>query len=106
VYNDPAVGSFDPMRWYRKRHDTGEVNKHLAVIPEKEYIHFGFGRQACPGRHFAVGAVKILTIKLLSEYEFKLPESKERPKSFAADEYCFLDLRAKLMVRKRRIVAR
>jgi cytochrome P450 len=101
VYIDSAVRSFDPMRWYRKRHDTAELNKHLVVVPENEYIHFGFGRQACPGRHIAIGMVKMLMIKLLSDYEFKYPEGKERPKNFSADEYCFLDPRAKLLVRRK-----
>jgi cytochrome P450 len=101
VYNDPAVAVFDPMRWYRKRHETGEFNKHLTVIPEKEYMHFGFGRQACPGRNLAVGAVKMIMIKLLSEFEFRFPDGKGRPSIFTADEYCFLDPTSKLMIRKR-----
>ncbi|KAH4007251.1 hypothetical protein HBI81_039170 [Parastagonospora nodorum] len=105
VYNDPAADQFDPMRWYRKRYETGDTDKHLAVMPEKDYMHFGFGRQACPGRHLAVGMVKLMMIKLLSEFEFKFPQGKGRPKTFTADEYCFLDLSAKLMVRKRRIVS-
>jgi cytochrome P450 len=91
------------MRWYRKRYETGEVTNHLAVIPEKDYIHFGFGRQACPGRYYAVGAVKIMMIKLLSEFEFKFVDGKRRPKVFTADEYCFLNPTSKLMVRKRRV---
>jgi cytochrome P450 len=90
------------MRSYRKRHETGELNKHWAALPEKEYMKFGFGRQACPGRHFAVGAVKIVMVRLLSEFEFKFPKDKGRPKTFTMDEYCFVDPTSKLMIRKRR----
>jgi cytochrome P450 len=102
VYNDPNGANFDPMRWYRKRYETGELTKHLAVVPEKDYMHFGFGRQACPGRHLAVGAVKMIMIKLLLQYEFKFPQGKCRPRIFTADEYCFLDPTSKLMIRKRK----
>jgi len=104
VYSDPAADQFDHLRWYRKRYETGETDKHLAVIPEKDYIHFSFGRQACPGRHLAVGTVKLMMVKLLSELDFEFPPGKGRPKTFTADEYCFLGLRAKLMVRKRTMV--
>jgi cytochrome P450 len=103
VYNDPKLSTFDPMRSYRKRHETGELNKHLAGTPEKEYLHFGYGRQACPGRYFAVGEVKMMMLKLLNEFEFKLPEGKKRPKSFHTDELAFLNPFSKLMVRKRRV---
>jgi cytochrome P450 len=101
LYNDTGVADFDFLRWYRKRHETGELEKHLVVLPEKEYMHFRYGRQACPGRQFAVASVKVLMVKLLSEYEFKYPEGKGRPKVFSADEYCFLNPMSKLVMRKR-----
>jgi cytochrome P450 len=76
VYNDPNVAIFDPKRWYRKRYETGEVTKYFAVVTEKDYMHFGFGSQACPGRYLAVGIVKMMMIKLLSEFEFRFPDGK------------------------------
>jgi cytochrome P450 len=91
------------MRSYRKRYETGEVNKHLAGMPEKDYLHFGYGRQACPGRHFAIGEVKMMMIRLLDEFEFKFPEGKGRPKIFHADEFAFLNPMSKLMMRRRRV---
>lgn len=104
VYNNPAeFRIFDPMRSYRKRYETGELNKHLAGMLEKEYQHFGYGRQACPGRFFAIGEVKMMMVKLLDEFEFKFPPGKGRPNIFHADEFAFLNPFAKLMIRKRRV---
>ncbi|KAF2198781.1 putative cytochrome P450 [Delitschia confertaspora ATCC 74209] len=106
ILNDPSVTpnpeAFDPMRSYRKRHETGELNKHLAGQPDKDNLSFGHGKQACPGRYFAVGEIKMILARLLLEFEFKYPEGKSRPKNFYADENVFPDPRARLMMRKRR----
>jgi cytochrome P450 len=95
--------AYDAFRWYRKRHETGQLNKYCAGQTEKHNLHFGYGNQACPGRHFAVGEIKLVMKRLLSEFEFKFPDGKGRPKNFYADEKIFPDPRAKLMMRKRRI---
>ena len=109
ILNDPEITPhpevFDPMRSYRKRHETGELNKYQAGQTTKSNLHFGYGTQACPGRHFAVGVIKIILSKLLREYEFKYPEGKGRPRNFYAGENAFPDPWAKLMVRKRRMAA-
>lgn len=99
----PNPADFDPMRSYRRRYETGELNKHQAGQTEKDNLHFGYGKQACPGRHFAVGEIKMVMTKMLMEFEFKYPEGKGRPRNFYADENVFPDPRARLMMRKRRI---
>lgn len=98
----PSPSTFDPMRAYRKRHETGELNKHQAGQTEKENLHFGYGKQACPGRFFAVGEIKMVIVRILNEFEFKYPEGKTRPRNFYADENVFPDPRARLLMRKRR----
>jgi cytochrome P450 len=99
----PDSSTFDPMRSYRKRHYTNQLNKHQAGQPDIDNLHFGYGNQACPGRHFAVGEIKMILAKILSEFEFKYPEGKTRPRNFFADENVFVDPRARLMMRKRRV---
>jgi len=99
----PDSLTFDPMRSYRKRHSTNQLNKHQAGQPDTDNLHFGYGKQACPGRHFAVGEIKMILVKMLSEFEFKYPEGKTRPRNFFADENVFVDPRARLMMRKRRV---
>lgn len=101
--NTPSPSSFDPMRAYRKRYQSGELNKHQAGQTEKENLHFGYGKQACPGRFFAVGEIKLVLVRLLNEFDFKYPSGKSRPRNFFADENVFPDPRARLLMRKKRV---
>lgn len=44
-------------------------------------MHFGFGRQACPGRFFASAAIKCIIIHLLENFEIKLTDGEDRPEN-------------------------
>jgi cytochrome P450 len=105
ILDESASPEFDPMRSYRKRRETGELNKHGAGQPDQTNLHFGYGNQACPGRFFAIGEIKLLMTKLLSEFEFKFKEGQRRPRTFYADENVFVDPTATLLMRKREIPA-
>ncbi|KAI0436660.1 cytochrome P450 [Xylaria telfairii] len=108
--NDPDVvpnpEKFDPMRSYRKRYaNNGELkNRFTAGQTDKNSLSFGYGGQACPGRYFAVAEIKLVLMRLLLEFDFKLQEGKTRPKIMHADENVFMDPHAKLMMRIRRDV--
>ncbi|KID89997.1 cytochrome P450, partial [Metarhizium majus ARSEF 297] len=105
--NDPSVidkpEEFDPLRSYRKRHinDSVDFNKFIAGQTNSNSLSFGYGNQACPGRYFAVGEIKMILMSLLLEFEFMFPEGRSRPKTMYADENVFMDPHAKLMMRKR-----
>jgi cytochrome P450 len=100
---DPEL--FDPMRSYRKRRSSpDEESNHLAGQPSRDNLSFGFGSQACPGRHIAVSIVKMVVSRLLVDYEFKFAEGKEKPSSVHLLEFIFPDPAAKLMMRKRKAV--
>ncbi|KAJ8132102.1 hypothetical protein O1611_g1523 [Lasiodiplodia mahajangana] len=106
--NDPDVipnpDTFDPMRSYRKRYaNNGElINRFTAGQTDKNSLSFGYGGQACPGRYFAVAEIKLVLMRLLLEFDFKLQEGKTRPKIMHADENVFMDPHAKLMMRIRK----
>lgn len=94
---------FDPMRSYRKRQVSAEeATKHLAGQPSLENLSFGFGSQACPGRHIAVSVLKMIVSRLLSEYEFKFGENQAKPSNIHILEFIIPDPNAKLTMRKRR----
>ncbi|KFH42569.1 Ent-kaurene oxidase-like protein [Hapsidospora chrysogenum ATCC 11550] len=101
VYHDPSV--FDPMRSYRKRHSApGLLNKHLASAASLDSLAFGYGAQACPGRWFSVGEVKLILVKLLSEYEVKFtPDRTTRPENLYAGENSFPDPSVNIMLKLR-----
>ncbi|KAI1119860.1 cytochrome P450 [Nemania abortiva] len=105
--NDPSITPnpelFDPMRSYLKRHSSpDQINKHIAGQTSPDNLSFGYGKAACPGRQFAVHEIKMLIARLITEYDFKFPDSQNsRPKTIDADEFTFTDPKAKLMMRLR-----
>lgn len=109
----PAPEEFDGLRNFHKRlRDTEQPNianpvtlsihnKHAMSFPDSDRLVFGHGRQACPGRFFAVNEMKMILARFLIGYEFKFPPRKSRPRNFCLEEYIVPDPRAKLMMRSR-----
>lgn len=99
----PNPDIFDPMRSYNKRYASPQqTNRYLAGQTSLDNLAFGYGNQACPGRAFAVGEIKLILARLLSQYEFRFPERiRTRPTSLYADENVFVDPNAKLMMKTR-----
>ncbi|KAI0362950.1 cytochrome P450, partial [Pilatotrama ljubarskyi] len=80
IYPDPQV--FDPFRFSRMREQEGEGVKHQFVNTSTDYIAFGHGRHACPGRFFAANELKLVLAYILLNYDFKLGDG-DRQKSNA-----------------------
>ncbi|KAJ6472648.1 cytochrome P450 [Mycena vulgaris] len=73
--NNYANGdTFDPFRFARMRDDAGEGNKHQMVTPSLDFLTFGLGRTACPGRFFAVNEQKLMMAHIIVTYDFKLKD--------------------------------
>ena len=102
--NVPNPDKFDPLRFYRKRQAPGEANKHLLPMTDKDHLHFGHGKYACPGRFFAANEMKMILARFLLEYEFKYPEGHGRPRNLTMDENVLPDPAATLLVRKHKVV--
>ncbi|KAI0640041.1 cytochrome P450 [Trametes polyzona] len=77
VYADADV--FDPFRFSRLRETEGEELKHQFVNTSVDYIAFGHGKHACPGRFFAANELKALLAFLILHYDLKLPGDGQRP---------------------------
>ncbi|KAJ3785534.1 cytochrome P450 [Lentinula aff. detonsa] len=69
-YDNPYT--FDAFRFYNMRNREGESIKHQTISPALDYITFGNGRHACPGRFFAVYEIKGLIAHILMSYDVKL----------------------------------
>ncbi|KAK1229505.1 hypothetical protein PQX77_007428 [Marasmius sp. AFHP31] len=78
-YSNPS--EFDGYRSYKKREQEGESLKHQMVTPETNYVAFGAGKHACPGRFFAVNEIKALVSHALLYYDLKLDGSDAAPKT-------------------------
>ncbi|KAF2649034.1 putative cytochrome P450 [Lophiostoma macrostomum CBS 122681] len=96
---------FDGLRYYNKRlKNAGEPisQKHQFSSTDPTALGFGFGKTACPGRFFAGLVLKVLFVKLLTEYDFQfMPGVKERPKNLFAHEFLFPQRDYEILVRRR-----
>ncbi|KAF4546137.1 Cytochrome p450 monooxygenase [Lasiodiplodia theobromae] len=70
---------FNGFQWAEKRAIAGNESKYTYVSVGPESVEFGAGRNACPGRFFATNVLKATLSRLLLEYDFKLPDGKDRP---------------------------
>ncbi|KAH9067779.1 cytochrome P450 [Lactarius vividus] len=99
IYPNPE--EFDGLRYAKLRErDGGAATGHQATSTSAEYLTFGYGRHACPGRFFAVNEVKALLAHILVTYDFKFEEGKQAPRSLIIDS-TRIPGRANVMFRKR-----
>jgi cytochrome P450 monooxygenase len=124
----PDPETFDGFRWCRKPEDRYALSPELAASAttlngdekEKENtekavtspasfvtisatnMHFGFGRQACPGRFFAANTLKAIMSRVILDYDFKLI-GDERPANIHVGEHILPNLNSHVLFRKRAI---
>jgi len=80
----------------------GKVRPY-AVSTGPEYLPFGHGQHACPGRFFAVTEVKMMLAYILLNYDVKLENEGVRPPNVLIGDIVMPDTKAEVMFRKRRI---
>ncbi|KAJ7845586.1 cytochrome P450 [Mycena leptocephala] len=72
--NHVNADTFDPFRFSRMREEMGEGFKCNMVTPSSDFLAFGIGRHACPGRFFAVNEQKLIMSHVIMTYDFKLKD--------------------------------
>ncbi|KAL0578516.1 hypothetical protein V5O48_003459 [Marasmius crinis-equi] len=98
----PAPYSFIPRRFADLRDKEGEAIKHHMVTPTTNWVTFGAGKHACPGRFFAVNEIKALLVHVLMNYDVKLKDGNEFPPEICFAGFVTPNSKAKLLFRKRR----
>ncbi|KIL60299.1 hypothetical protein M378DRAFT_168325 [Amanita muscaria Koide BX008] len=99
-YVDPE--SFDGFRFEKMRSQEGENIKHQIMSLSPDFILFGHGRQACPGRFFVANELKaMLAHALLVKYDFKMANGRGRPSNWQFWIFMVPDVTAKILFRKR-----
>ncbi|KAL2825998.1 cytochrome P450 [Aspergillus cavernicola] len=95
----PDPETFDAYRWCK---DPKARSTSLVSISEAN-LHFGYGRQACPGRFFSAHTSKAILSHLLVEYDIRLEEGKEgkRPMNIRNGEQIMPNFYTKVLLRKR-----
>lgn len=105
IQNDPEVtpepSLFDGFRYSRARQRQGEGHLHQFATTEKNLLNFGHGKYACPGRFFASLEIKVILVRLIMNYDFKLPSQQGRPANLRAHEFLFPNPEGELLIRDR-----
>ncbi|KAF5363979.1 hypothetical protein D9756_000020 [Leucocoprinus leucothites] len=71
----------DPHEFQGFRFVDKDPSKWQMTALNSEFMTYGIGRHACPGRFFAVTEVKTVVARILMEYDITLSDGqKERPK--------------------------
>ncbi|CAI6331422.1 unnamed protein product [Periconia digitata] len=103
IENDASVTQnpekFDGLRSYRLRHmKDNEAQGVRNAVEREEYqfsspgptvLNFGYGKTACPGRFFASLVVKMVFVKLLTEFDFRYTGKEVRPQNIVMHEFLF-----------------
>lgn len=72
IYAEPD--KWDGYRFYKMRSDPDKQAGAQLVATSDNFLAWGHGKHACPGRFFASNEVKIILIHLLLNYDWELPE--------------------------------
>ncbi|GJE97791.1 cytochrome P450 [Phanerochaete sordida] len=78
-YVNPTV--FDPFRYVREKEQDMSAVKHQFVTTSPEYVSFGHGKHACPGRFFAANELKCMMAYVVVNYDVKLEKEGVLPKN-------------------------
>ncbi|KAG2005613.1 cytochrome P450 [Coprinopsis cinerea AmutBmut pab1-1] len=109
LHTDPLVyenaESFDGYRFVGSQKD-GSSNGHSQLVSlDSNYLLFGHGRAACPGRFFAVSEIKAMMAHVLLNYDFKLPNDETRaPEADWFGHHRVPNQTAEIMFRKRQSI--
>ncbi|KAJ7202453.1 cytochrome P450 [Mycena rebaudengoi] len=104
IYDNPD--EFDAFRFSRLRDEKkaqGRIfNQHM-VTTGVDYLAFGHGRHACPGRFFAATELKAMLAHVVMNYDVKLDESADgvRPPDMPVGYSRVPNTTAKVYFRKR-----
>jgi ent-kaurene oxidase len=114
IENDPENTAnpeiFDGLRQYRAsgrmQQEQGKAidgNKSPQFTsPTPTILNFGYGKAACPGRFFAGLEIKMVLVKLLTEYEFQFIPGTGRPSNMMLHEFLFTWPWTNMLIRRRK----
>jgi len=70
---------FEPFRFANMREEDRDSVKHRYISTNLEYLSFGHGKHACPGRFFAANELKSMLAHIVVSYDIKLEGNATRP---------------------------
>ncbi|KZT02240.1 cytochrome P450 [Laetiporus sulphureus 93-53] len=98
------AGVFEPFRFSDMRAEESERIKHQFVSTSPEYIPFGHGKHACPGRFFAANELKLMMAHIILNYDVKLEGTTTRPANWTLWHSVLPARDARVLFRKRQAI--
>ncbi|KAH6974590.1 cytochrome P450 [Ilyonectria sp. MPI-CAGE-AT-0026] len=98
---------FDPFRFSRLRDEAANKNEPPPpvsfVATGPEYLSFGHGKHACPGRFLIDFELKMIIAYVLGHYDIEFPSdyNNQRPANYWVAEAVFPPKGARLMIKRR-----
>ncbi|KAG5651327.1 hypothetical protein H0H81_009080 [Sphagnurus paluster] len=100
AYEDPYT--FQPFRFADKSKLAYSGRKGDMISTSSDFVAFGHGRHACPGRFFAANELKLMLAHLAVTYDVKLEgDVTERPANMWFISNCVPNTKAEILLRKR-----
>ncbi|KIP04651.1 hypothetical protein PHLGIDRAFT_109308 [Phlebiopsis gigantea 11061_1 CR5-6] len=99
-YDNPW--EFDPWRFSSMRDESGGGVRHQMVNTSTEYLPFGLGKHACPGRFFAANELKSMMAHMVLTYDVSCEEPGKMPQSVRYSTTVSPNRKAKVLFRRRR----
>ncbi|KAF8906748.1 cytochrome P450 [Gymnopilus junonius] len=100
--NYDSAREFQGFRFANLRDEDGEGLKHQFVALEQNFLTFGGGRHACPGRFFAANELKAMLAYVLLNYDIKFPDDGPRPQDVWIQAVASPNRKAEVMFKKRK----
>ncbi|KAI0322977.1 cytochrome P450 [Amylostereum chailletii] len=75
LYEDPRT--FKPFRFAELREGNDDSSKHQIVTTNPEFLTFGYGRYACPGRFFVANELKCMLAHVVLNYDVKFEDGQD-----------------------------
>ncbi|KAB8273770.1 cytochrome P450 [Aspergillus minisclerotigenes] len=98
---EPQDTRFDGYRFMQRNENATRNLSTQFVSTSPNYLGFGHGKQACPGRFFAAMEIKVTLCHMLLNYDMKL--AKDRNEQVLVKGHNFTTCpRATIVIRKRR----
>jgi cytochrome P450 len=98
----PNAYTYDAFRFappYHGEPSKVNANAHRLVSPSENYLSFGYGKHACPGRHFASALTKIFLAHVAVNYD--LEQVHNRPGLFNLGHLPTPPMKAMLRMRRK-----
>lgn len=98
-------GTFNPDRFLKEKNGIDAAKGHGRpsdmTTTSNEFLAFGNGRHACPGRYLAASQLKVMMAHVLINYDVKFEKEGVRPADLWLLSSCIPNPNAKVLFRKR-----